>query len=501
MPGLPSGAVTFVFTDIEGSTRLVRQLKAHYAEVLAEHQRLLREAFSQHGGHEIDTQGDAFFYAFASAHEAVLAAITGQRALLGHAWPEDTPVRVRMGVHTGLATPSNGRYTGLAVHRAARICAAAHGGQVLLSQATQSLLEDEEEELALRLEDLGEQRLKDIERPVRLFQVVADGLPKEFPPLRGDAEGPADDGAPVPLPFYRRRLALGTGAAVLAALASVLVLLLADGSGGLSEVSPNHLGIIDIGTNEIVGEIPLDESPGPLAVGAGALWVLNLDSNTLSRIDVRRRKLAYTGGIGGTPGNVAATSDYVWVSDRCSIGGNAGSLVRIDTRLTGSVDIDDSIQLNDLGHPPPTTLPTSAGCGVAASGRSVWIATNLPPALVRVDIEPGSERLSVGKVVPLLRGPTAVAVGAGAVWAVDYSQNVVREINPVTGEVAREIQTGNGPVAAAVGDGDLWVVNRGDGSVSRIDLRTKAVRKAISVGENPVAVTVGGALRLGRQQQ
>jgi class 3 adenylate cyclase len=196
MPGLPTGAVTFLFTDIEGSTRLVRQLRAGYSEVLTEHQRLLREAFARRAGYEIDTQGDAFFYAFASAHEAVLGAIAGQRALAAHAWPADASVRVRMGIHTGLATPTDGRYTGLAVHRAARICAAAHGGQVLVSQATQSLLEDEEEELALRLKDLGEQRLKDIVRPVRLYQVAAEGLAEQFPPLQGDEEKPAEIVAP-----------------------------------------------------------------------------------------------------------------------------------------------------------------------------------------------------------------------------------------------------------------------------------------------------------------
>jgi class 3 adenylate cyclase len=114
MTDLPSGAVTFVFTDIEGSTQLVRRLRARYAEVLEDHQRLLRTAFSQYGGHEIDTQGDAFFYAFGSAHEAVLAAVDAQRALSSHPWPEDTEVKVRMGIHTGQAVPVNGRYTGLA---------------------------------------------------------------------------------------------------------------------------------------------------------------------------------------------------------------------------------------------------------------------------------------------------------------------------------------------------------------------------------------------------
>jgi class 3 adenylate cyclase len=128
MSDLPTGAVTLLFTDIEGSTRLVRQLRDCYADVLAEHQSLLRAAFARHDGHEIDTQGDAFFYAFASAHEAILAAVDGQRAILSHPWPDGSPVKVRMGIHTGRANRADGRYTGLAVHRAARICAAGHGG-------------------------------------------------------------------------------------------------------------------------------------------------------------------------------------------------------------------------------------------------------------------------------------------------------------------------------------------------------------------------------------
>jgi class 3 adenylate cyclase/tetratricopeptide (TPR) repeat protein len=185
MTELPSGAVTFLFTDIEASTQLVKVLRDRYPEVMASHQRLLREAFGRHDGHEIDTQGDAFFVAFARATAAVLSAIEAQRAVDRYSWPEAAPVRVRMGIHTGQATPTDGRYTGLAVNRAARICAAGHGGQVLVSQATQTLLEDEEEEeLGVALRDLGEHLLKGLDRPVRVYQVEAPGLAMEFSPLR-----------------------------------------------------------------------------------------------------------------------------------------------------------------------------------------------------------------------------------------------------------------------------------------------------------------------------
>jgi class 3 adenylate cyclase/tetratricopeptide (TPR) repeat protein len=173
---LPGGAVTFLFTDIERSTRLVKALRERYAEVLAEHRRLIRAAIAGQGGHEVDTQGDAFFAAFASAKQAVLGALEIQRALAAHDWPAGPPVRVRIGVHTGQAVPAEGAYTGLAVHRAARICAVARGGQVLVSQATQMIIADEEEEPGFALVDLGERTLKDLDRPVRLFELAAPGL-------------------------------------------------------------------------------------------------------------------------------------------------------------------------------------------------------------------------------------------------------------------------------------------------------------------------------------
>ena len=176
MSGLPTGIVTFLFTDIEGSTRLVKALRERYPRVLAEHRRLVRAAIAGQGGREVDSQGDAFFVAFASAKQAVLCALEIQRALAGHEWPAGAPVRVRIGVHTGNAIPVEGVYTGLAVHRAARICSAARGGQVLVSQATQTIIDDEEEEPGFRLIDLGERTLKDLDRPVRLFQLAAPGL-------------------------------------------------------------------------------------------------------------------------------------------------------------------------------------------------------------------------------------------------------------------------------------------------------------------------------------
>ena len=199
MPALPSGTVTLLFTDIEGSTRLLQQLGERYADVLAEHQRLLRQAFGAHGGREVDTQGDAFFVAFPRAADAVQAALAAQRALAAHPWPEGAAVRVRMGLHTGEPAATGERYIGLAVHRAARIGAAGHGGQVLLSATTEAVLRDQLP-AGVALRDLGEQRLKDFDRPERVYQLVIPGLPAEFPPLKVADPTPLPP-LPVPLAF------------------------------------------------------------------------------------------------------------------------------------------------------------------------------------------------------------------------------------------------------------------------------------------------------------
>jgi len=175
--GLPRGTVSLLFSDIEGSTELSRWHGAAYGDLRAEHRRVLREAFGAHHGHEIDAEGDAFFIGFERATDAVAAAVAAQRALLGV-----DGVPVRMGLHTSEPHLHSDGYVGVGVSRAARICAAAHGGQIVLSQATAGIIEDDAL-LDVRLRDLGDHVLKDISLPQRLFQVEADGLPSEFPPL------------------------------------------------------------------------------------------------------------------------------------------------------------------------------------------------------------------------------------------------------------------------------------------------------------------------------
>ena len=183
MTTLPVGTVTFVFTDIEGSTRLLQELGDEaYGRVSGDHRRLVREAFGAHGGTEIDTQGDAFFFSFPRARDAVAGAVDAQRALRDHEWPDGRAVSVRMGLHTGEPHVGEEGYLGLDVVRAARISAAGHGGQILISETTRALLGNQLPD-GVAVHDLGEQHLKDVQHE-HIYELTIDGRAVSPKPLK-----------------------------------------------------------------------------------------------------------------------------------------------------------------------------------------------------------------------------------------------------------------------------------------------------------------------------
>jgi predicted ATPase/class 3 adenylate cyclase/DNA-binding CsgD family transcriptional regulator/tetratricopeptide (TPR) repeat protein len=184
MHQVPAGTATLLFADLEGSTRLLQQVgEESYKQILADYRQLLRTACAAFDGHEVDTQGDAFFLIFARATAAVSAAVAMQRSIAQHGWPEGRTIRVRIGLHTGEPQQSALGYIGVDVHQAARIMSAGHGGQVLLSQTVAALVEPHLP-AGVRLQDLGIHRLKDLAHPVHLFQLLIDGLPTDFPALK-----------------------------------------------------------------------------------------------------------------------------------------------------------------------------------------------------------------------------------------------------------------------------------------------------------------------------
>lgn len=195
--GLPSGTVTFVFTDIEGSTGLLKQLGERYDELLTDHRRIVRDTFTSMDGVEIDTQGDAFFFAFGRARDAVEAAVEAQRAHASTSWPDDATVRVRMGLHTGEPALGSEGYLGLDVVRAARICTSAKGGNVLLSETTRLLVGSSLPE-GVAVHPVGARHLKDIDQPEQVYELAIDGVEAAEPEEPMVAAPPGPPPAPAP---------------------------------------------------------------------------------------------------------------------------------------------------------------------------------------------------------------------------------------------------------------------------------------------------------------
>jgi YVTN family beta-propeller protein len=470
MAELPSGTVTFLFTDVEGSTRLLQQLGAGYAEVLSEHDRILRAAFAAHGGREVDNQGDSFFVAFQTAKDAVAAAVDGQRDLAAHAWPAGAAVKVRMGLHTGEPKVGQERYVGIGVHRAARIGAAGHGGQVLLSWTTKGLAE-EDSSAGVSIRDLGERRLKDIEQPQRLYQLVIDGLRTEFGPLNTlDVE------------LARKRRRMYGGAAligVVAAAVAIPVFAFGQGSGSSSvPVAPNSVAVIDPQTNRVSDDIQVGARPAGIAAGAGSIWVANLDDGTVSRIDPTTSRVVRAIPDPGISGALVAWRGAIWATT-WNLSGHSMGLTRIDPQF-------DSITGRRRLYAPGNVLQSNASPAVAAACPALWLA---PPGSPLTRVDPSASPVS--QTVETNNYPSSVAVGEGAVWVADLNLHNVVEVDPVTSIVAATITVGNSPSAIAAGEGAVWVADRSDNKVVRIDPVADTVATTIAVGASPAGIAVG----------
>jgi YVTN family beta-propeller protein len=288
------------------------------------------------------------------------------------------------------------------------------------------------------------------------------------------------------------------GTAILAAsIAGAVAIIHDSGSADAVSVPANSVAVIDPRARSVVEAIRVDENPGPVSAGAGGLWVLNLDSATLSRIDIRTRRLLETKGLGGaptnggTPGNVVASSGDVWANAAGCNGGQTGELLHVFTARHGGIDLTDDVPVAGAVPMRATSATSPGGCGLAARGTSAWMATNGPDGIARVDYDPVTGRSHVvwGRPLPV---PNALAVGYGSVWAIDPEHQVILRIDPETGRTARRLRAGADPVAIATDVRAVWVANAGDNSVSRIDPRTNRVTQAIAVGRGPVAVATGG---------
>jgi YVTN family beta-propeller protein len=454
-----------LFTDIEGSTRLLKQLGERYGELLAEQRRLLREAFAAHAGREMDTQGDAFFVVFTRARNALEAALAAQLALAAHEWPDGVECRVRIGLHTGEPSPVGDEgYHGIGLHRGARIAGAAHGGQVLLSGATAGLVQDDLPG-GMSLRDLGELQLKDIDRPERVYQLLAEGLRSEFPPLQT---------APPKRPRPRLAIMVTAGVVALAGVAGT-VILVTGGSGSpattsAAPVSADSVGIFNSDTGRLTGQIPVGAAPTAVAACDNSIWAASGDSHSVSRIDPIKQVVVASITVGNGPDGIGCGDGFVWVAN-----GLDGTVTKIDPQLDQPVD---------------TIGVGNGAAGVAVGLGFVWVANADDGSVTRIDPRTDKPLPSI----PIGESADGVAVGYGSLWVTSEVSGTVTRVDPGSGSRI-PIQAGGGSDAVTTGAGGVWVANGLDGTVTRIDAATNMPSAAIPVGEYPNGIAaVDGAV-------
>jgi class 3 adenylate cyclase/sugar lactone lactonase YvrE len=478
-----SATATFLFTDIEGSTALLKSHRAEYSSILAEHHRLLRGAFTEHGGREVDNQGDSFFVAFGRAKNAVLAAAAAQRAISTHSWPGAASVRVRMGIHTGEADVAIDRYVGLSVHRAARISAIGHGGQVLISQSTASLLEDDEEDLpGIELRDLGAHHLKDIARPVRLYQLDVEGLPTAFPPLNVSR----------PPPRRRRTRAALAGAGLLLA-GGVVAAVLTRGGDAAPTVVPNSLVRIDPETLEPTDVVPIGTAPDLVVAAGGFIWITHhvlrdvasgaardAGDRTLTRVDPEAGEVVTVGGGLAPCGLAPDPSGDVWVANCFASGGQGANVVRVDATT--------------LNFEATLGVPGGTGVyrGVAYGGGSLWLS--------EISGEGGTQVGTVTQLDPRsgkqrtirIRDPVTAltfAEGYGDVWGSNFDFGTLTRIQASTATAATiDLTSGVNP-GHIVSDGEVvWVGDWSGPQVARAFAVGPSMPRTVSLpARNPQA--------------
>ena len=456
MPELPDGTVSLLFTDVEGSTAAAKTLRERYVDVLLEEEAVLRRSFEAHDGLVVDMQGDAFFVCFRRAHDAVAAAVEAQRELVEQHWPEDVSLRVRMGIHTGEPQRQDGRYFGIDVHRGARIAAAAHGGQVLLSDATRDLVvQDLPGGVALR--DLGVQKLKGLDRPERVHQLLIPGTPQTFAPLRTGARDER----------RRRRLLLAAAATGLAG-AAVVVALLFRGSGPGVELAGNQVGLLNAANGRVTHAEAVRSPPGAAAAGEHAAWAITPGNGTATRIDPESGAILQTLKVGNDASAVAVGGGAAWVASSAD-----GTVSRID------LNTNQRVQKIWVGNAP---------AALAYSRGAVWVTSAAESWLKEIDARTGR----VVRTITLPAPGKGIATGFGSVWVSHGPSGTVSRVDLATMRVVRTVTTGGGAGAITAGPTAVWVANELDGTVSLLDPRTVTVHATIPVGGGPSGVAVAG---------
>jgi YVTN family beta-propeller protein len=453
-PSFSPAVLTFLIADIRGYTRFTQEhgdeeagrLAAAFAE-------LARETILSSGGELIELRGDEALCVFGSARQALRAAVELQITLRRQTDEGPAvPLPIGIGLDAGEAVPIEGGYRGGALNTAARLCGLAGPGQILATDTVVSLARRLE---GIRFVDRRPVRLKGLEKPVRVIEVVPEqGLP--------------------PLPVVtlerpwltKRRLALAVvpGLALVAAIVA-FALIRSGGSDVRARQKANSIGEIDANTGAVRAQLPLSGAPRAATAGGGYVWVASSEG-TVSRINPELRT-TQTLNVGGGAGGIAYGAGSLWVTNQ-----QARALVQINPKTFKRVQ----------------TIPVGNAPGaVAVDKDAVWVVNTIDGTVSRIGLAEGS----VTDTIPVGLSPAGVAVGSDAVWVTSEGTNSIVRIDPTSRTVVQAVNVGNDPTGVAVGENGVWLVNSQDDTVSRVDPATNRVLAIVPVGRKPSGIVAG----------
>jgi YVTN family beta-propeller protein len=500
------GVVTIMHADVEGSTALTTRLGDEVGRrTLEGTKQIVRERVETFGGRQIDAVGDAMMFTFTSTRQAIVGAIAVQRALAmaEHERPEET-LRVRIGLNVGEVLERDGHPFGAAVNAGARVMSRASGGQILASEMVVRLAGTMP---GISFRDRGRHSLKGFDERWRLYEVGWDQPAAAPAPKRRRRESA--------LRRHKRLAVAAVAATAVAVVALTAALVLMREDGGAVVVPANAVAAIDVSTNEVQDVVEGVLRPGPVAFGAGAVWVGSLDDRTLVRINPETSQVEKRIQLPATPDGIAVGEGAVWV-----VHGRLGTVTRVNpnfntvvetfrvagranTYVTAGIAAGEGSVWAVFGDAtlarlnPSTNRKTRevfAGAGptsVVVAFGSIWVSN-----LGKSSVERYSVGTFPGEPVDEFRvggAPTGLAAGADAIWVASPEAGIVSRIEPsAVASSALPIRVGERPGATAVGEGAVWVANTGSRTVSRIDPATDEVVETISLGNAPAGIAFGG---------
>jgi peptide/nickel transport system substrate-binding protein len=450
---------TFLIADVRGYTLFTQERGDELAAKLAaKFADIARDGVEGRGGMLLELRGDEALCVFASAREAIRAAVELQRRFVEETLAEpELPLTVGIGLDAGEAVPVHGGYRGGALNLAARLCGQARAGEILASREVAHLARRMG---GVRYEDRGSVSLKGLDEPVAISRVVSEDADsveqlRPFTPPPSEARKPS------------RRWAVGVGIAVVLALVAILSPVLGPDDDGSLNVGTNSIALMNAENGSLEFSSELGQRPGASAIGFGSLWVAQPDSGRVVRLGLEDGSITDTISVGTSPTGVAVGEGSVWVTNA-----GDGTVSRIDP---GSNEESDTLQ--DVGSRPS---------GIAVGDGALWVGDALGAELLRVDPLSGETQ-----AVPLAGQPSGVTFTPEGVW-VSYAPDGVARVDPATLSFTLTQDVGKGPAAVLAAFGSIWVANHLDNTVSRLEPSTGRVEATIEVGEGPNALVAGG---------